>query len=427
LSAFPCRLFYFFLTGKEFNLEVTLKTKISLEEALESLLSYCRLKETEYCPLDDALGRILGKDLTARENIPPFDRSPYDGFAFRAIDTVTATKEHPVVLKVIEEIPAGHMHRVQEGESAKILTGAAIPEGADNVIPFEKTVFQDDHVTIFHAGRSGNNIVPAGEDIAQGTVFAQKGTVVSPPLMGLMAALGLTQILVYCRPKVAVLSTGDELLNPSDVLVPGKIRNSNSCTLMGYIKEMGAEPVMLGLARDRVEEVADLMKQGLSQADIVLSTGGVSVGDYDVVKDAYPLIGAETLYWKLNMKPGSPTVAAVKDGKILLGLSGNPASAMVIFQLMAMPCIKKMSGQQNYQHKKLEVFLKRDFQKKSPNRRFLRGRLIFEGGKLFLDTTGDQGNGILSSMVGSNLLADIPAGSGPLASGEKLNAYLIQP
>ncbi|MCR6546894.1 molybdopterin molybdotransferase MoeA [Dehalobacterium formicoaceticum] len=405
-----------------------MKTNISLEEALEQLLAYSHPTEVEMCPLNDALGRILGEDLTAQENIPPFDRSPYDGFAFRAADTATATKEHPVTIEVIEEIPAGHapQHKIRAGQGAKILTGAAIPEGADLVVPFEKTVSKENYVTVFHGGKSGENIVPAGEDIRKGTVFAQKGLSISPPMIGLMASLGFANIPVYRKPRIAVFSSGDELMDVSEQLAPGKIRNSNSYTLMGYIKEIGAEPIMLGLARDRVEDIADLMRQGLAQADMVISTGGVSVGDYDVVKDAYPLIGAETLYWKVKMKPGSPTAAAVKDGKILLGLSGNPASAMVIFQLLGMPSIKKMAGQQNYLHEKLEVALKQNFHKQSSSRRFLRGRLTFNGGKLFLDISGEQGNGVLSSMVGSNLLADIPAGSGPLDSGQKLSAYLIQ-
>lgn len=404
-----------------------MRKNILLEEAQDLLLNHAVEMETEQICLSEALGRILSKDLTAAEAIPPFDRSPYDGYAFRGEDTEHATKEKPVMLEIIEEVPAGYapQKKVSPGKAVKILTGAPIPEGADAVIKFELTEVKGESVFIFNPMKKGENIIHAGEDVLPGSVIECQGTMVSAPAMGMMAALGINRVPVYRRPRVAIVSTGDELLEVTKPLIPGKIRNSNSFTLLGYIKSIGAEPVLIGIAKDKAEEVASLIEKGLEKADMVITTGGVSVGDYDVVGKSIDLIGAETLYWKIDIKPGSPTLAAVKDGKVILGLSGNPGAAMVVFQLLAFPYIKKMAGRADYLTPKLEVTMKKDFHKSSPKRRFLRGRLVYESGVTYMDLKGDQENGILSSLIGSNLLAEIPAGSGPVKSGEKLRAYLI--
>lgn len=404
-----------------------MKKNISLEEAQFSLLEKCPQMGEEYVNLTDALGRILSMDVKAQESIPPFDRSPYDGYAFRAEDTEKATGENPVIFEVIEEVPAGYApkYKVSQGQAVKILTGAPIPEGANAVIKYEATESKGNLVSIFHSIKTGENVIYAGEDVKSGETIAYKGTVITPPIMGLLAAIGINNIPVYQRPKIAIVSTGDELLDAIEPLTPGKIRNSNSYTLHGYIESIGAKPLIIGIAKDKAEEVASFIKEGLEKADMVITTGGVSVGDYDVVGRSVDLIGAETLYWKIDIKPGSPTLVAVKDGKLILGLSGNPAAAMIVFQLLCFPYIKKMAGWVDYQSPKLEVVLKKDFRKSSPTRRYLRGKLIYEEGIPVLDNTGEQANGILSSLIGSNLLAEVPAGSGPLKSGTKLTAFII--
>lgn len=404
-----------------------MRKKISLEEALELLLNHSLQMEEEQVHLMDALGRVLSKDVVAQENTPPFDRSPYDGYAFRSEDTKKATKETPALLEVIEEVPAGYApkNKAVSGTAIKILTGAPIPEGADAVIMYEATSRRDNLVAIYTPAKPGENVIRCGEDVRKGAIIALQGALITPPLLGLLAAQGISAISVYRRPRIGVVNTGDELLDVAESLAPGKIRNSNSYTLMGYIQLIGAEPVILGTAQDRTEAVASLIEKGLEKADMVITTGGVSVGDYDVVGKSVELIGAETLYWKLDLKPGSPTLAAAKDGKLILGLSGNPAAAMIIFQLLGFPYIRKMAGRGDYLNQKLEVVLKKDFPKSSPKRRFLRGRLSYDGGATFMDSTGGQGNGVLSSLIGSNLLVEIPAGSGPVQSGTKLTAYLI--
>lgn len=404
-----------------------MENNITLEEAQGLVFNHCSLMGSERVNLKESFGRVLFEDLIAQENIPPFDRSPYDGYAFRAQDTENASPEDPVTLSVIDEVPAGYICacKVESGTAVKILTGAPIPEGADAVIKFEETVILENRVTITAPYKSGENIVPAGEDVKRGTLIASKGTAITSPIMGLIAAIGLEDITVYKIPKIAIISTGDELVDISEKLIPGKIRNTNCYTLFGFIQSIGAIPLIIGTAKDQKEAIAALIEQGLEKADMILTTGGVSVGDYDMVSRAMEFIGANVLYKKIEIKPGSATVAAVKERKIILGLSGNPSAALTNFHLVAVPFIKKMAGRTNYLNEKIEVTLKRDFKKESPRRRFLRGRLVFEEGMSMMESTGGQGNGVLSSMIGCNILTEVPEGSGPIKSGEKLAAYLI--
>jgi len=404
-----------------------MKKNISLEEAQNILLANCKSVGLEHVHFQDSLGRVLGEDIVSPENIPPFARSPYDGYAFRAADTLQAAKDNPVILEVIEEVPAGNAPTriVSSGKAVKILTGSPIPEGADAVTKYEETEINGNLVSVFTPFQAGENIVPAGEDVPKGEIIAARGTVVSPPVLGLMAALGITEVPVFKRPRIAIISTGDELLDISEPLKPGMIRNSNSYTLAAYCREIGAEPIILAATKDKIEEIGARIERGLADADMVITTGGVSVGDYDVVGEALDFIGAETLYWKIEIKPGSPNLAAVKDGKLILALSGNPAAALVIFHLLGTGFIKKLAGRSQYLPERCEVILKSNFRKASPRRRFLRGKLVVENGTTYLEITGGQGNGVLRSLVGCDLLAEIPAGSGPQPAGSKLNAYRI--
>ncbi|WP_041445494.1 molybdopterin molybdotransferase MoeA [Syntrophobotulus glycolicus] len=405
-----------------------METNVSAEKALQFLLGNCPAGGQERVALPDSLGRVLDEDIRAGEDIPQFDRSPLDGYAFRAADTLRAGEDNPLILEVIEEVPAGYTpsKAVSAGKTIKVMTGAPIPEGADAVVKYEETLEKGNTVSLFQAFRSGQNIVRAGEDVMKGQIVARKGSVVNPPLIGLLAALGISEISVFRRPRVAVVSTGEELQDLGEELEKGKIRNSNSYSLAAYISELGGEPLVIGTAGDKAEEVAVLMKRGLAEADVVMTTGGVSVGDYDVVQDAVRLAGAEVLFWRIDMKPGSPTLAALKDGKLILGLSGNPAAGMVVFQLLASPLIKKLAGRAEYLWQRIEVLLKEDFRKNSPRRRYLRGRLVWEKGTALMEFTGGQGNDVLSSLIECDLLAEIPAGSGPLKAGEKLEALLLK-
>lgn len=405
-----------------------MKRNVSLEEAQQLLLAHGAPPGTEEVCFHDALGRVLSENLVAQENVPPFSRSPYDGYAFRAADTVQATPEQPVFLEVIEEVPAGYapQAKLQAGQAVKILTGAPVPEGADVVEKFEATTRQGNQVAVYGSYRPGTNIIPAGEDVTAGEVIAYQGQVVDPPLVGLVAALGMVKVRVYQRPEIAIISTGDELLEVDEPLRPGKIRNSNSHALAAYCAALGGSPKVLKTPRDRVADIGAAIEAGLEQAHLVITTGGVSVGDYDLVQEALISIGAEILYWQIDMKPGAPTLAAVKNGKVILSLSGNPASAMVVFQLLGIPFIRKLLGRADYLLPEVQVILKDGFGKASPSRRFIRGKLVYEQGRIYMGSTGNQRNSNLRSMIGCDVLAEIPAGSGPVPAGTELKAYLLK-
>ena len=382
---------------------------------------------TEPIPLSECGGRILAQDLIAQENVPAFDRSPYDGYALRAEDTALASKEHPVILQVLEEIPAGSVptKEITAGTAAKVLTGAPIPQGADVVVMYEKTEFTDHSVTLFAPLKAGDNIVRTGEDIRKGTVLAQCGTFIDAGLASTLAAQGIAQPLVYRIPRVAILSTGSELVEADVAPEAGKIRNSNRYMLEALLKQLGCEPVYLGTAGDSVADISALLNKGLTECDAIITTGGVSVGDYDLTPAAMEAIGADILFRGVDMKPGMACAYGTKDGKLLCGLSGNPASALTNFYVVALPALRKLTGQNEYLPQEIKVTLSNGFAKKSPKTRFLRGRLELEDGVVCMKLPKDQGNIVLSSTIGCNVMAVVPAGSGPLEAGTVLKGFLL--
>ena len=381
----------------------------------------------EQTPLSKSGGRVLARDLTAAEPVPPFDRSPYDGYALRASDTVHASKKTPVTLRVLEEIPAGRVPAaaVKEGTAAKVLTGAPIPEGADAVIKYERTVFTDETVTVFCPLAQGENIVRAGEDVRRGDVLAHSGNVIDPGTAGALAAQGVTAPLVYRVPKVGILSTGSELVDAGEVPRPGKIRNSNRHMLEAALTSMGCEPVWLGTAEDSAEKICALIQRGLSECDAVISTGGVSAGDYDLTPDAMEKAGVELLFRGVDMKPGMACACGVRNGKIVCGLSGNPASSMTSFYVVAVPALKKMMGYRSPLPREIQVKLSQDFDKESHSTRFLRGRLELKDGMAWMTLSKNQGKVVLSSMIGCDMMALIPAGSGPISAGTVLRGFFL--
>ena len=402
---------------------------ISLEEAQDILSKIPKPIGTTYVHLTKAYNRVISEDIITDENLPPFDRSPYDGYAFLAADTIGAIKDNPVVLKITEEIPAGHFpsHAILSGETAKILTGAPIPLGADTVVKYENVVRQGEFISIFKPQSSGDNIVYKGEDLKSGEIIAKRGTPVSPPIIGLLASVGKTNIPVYQIPKVAIVSTGDELLDVEQKLKPGMIRNSSKHTIQAYLQKSGVEAFYAGTAPDKVEETAELIKEALRRSDVVITTGGVSVGDYDIIRFAVELIGAKILFWKVAIRPGGAVLAAVLDGKLILGLSGNPAAALLALHLLALPYLRILSGQTSkiQAGDKIDVYLLEEFKKPSPVRRFIWGKLIISNGQAYFSNTGRQGNAILHTLCNANLLGEIPAGSPPLEKGTMIKAHYI--
>ena len=397
------------------------------EQAKELLLAVVHPVGTEHIPLFECGGRILAQDLFAQENVPAFDRSPYDGYALRAEDTALASKEHPVTLRILEEIPAGLVpaKEITAGTAAKVLTGAPIPQGADVVVMYEQTELTGDFVTLSAPLKAGDNIVRIGEDIKKGSALAAQGTTIDPGLAGALAAQGIVRPVVYRIPRVAVLSTGSELVEADVTPEAGKIRNSSRYMLEALLKQLNCEPVYLGIAGDSVEDISALLNKGLAECDAVITTGGVSVGNYDLTPAAMEASGAHILFRGVDMKPGMACAYGVKDGKLICGLSGNPASALTNFYAVALPVLKKLTGQRVYLPQEIQVTLFHGFAKKSPKTRFLRGRLELNNGTVYINFPKEQGNVVLSSTIGCNVMAVVPAGSGPLEAGTVLKGFLL--
>ena len=400
---------------------------VDYKTARDTLLQIVAPVDAEAVPLSQCGGRILASDLIAAENIPPFDRSPYDGYSFRAADVAEASQDHPVTLQILEVIPAGAVPTVTviEGTAVKILTGAPIPPGADAVVPFERTEFTDSTVTIFASVKPGANIVRTGEDVKQGDVLAQGGDPIDAGTAGTLASQGIGQPVVYRIPRIGIVSTGSELVEADQVPGVGKIRNSNCHTLEAAIAAVGCEPVYLGLAGDSAEKICQWMKQGLENCDLVISTGGVSVGDYDLTPDAMEMAGARLLIQRLDIKPGMACAFGDCGGKLICALSGNPSSSLTTFYAVVLPVLKKLAGWRDPIPEEIDIMIPDGFGKKSLATRFLRGKLDLSGGTVKLIVPKEQGNVVLSSAIGCDAMAIVPAGSDKVEPGTILKGFVL--
>lgn len=404
-----------------------MRQMVPLEEAQKLLLNVIQPLEAIEVDLLQARGMALGEDIIAPHPLPPFDRSPLDGYALRAADTTGACKEKPVALQVVESIHAGQLSRnaIQPGTAVAITTGAPIPAGTDCVIRFEDTRREGETVFIPYPLSAGENVVQAGEDIAAGEVALPAGRTVDASAVGMLAALGYGQVKVHRRPRVAVFSTGDELLSPGEPLLPGKIYNSNLYAVASEVAEAGGEALLLESVPDETEPVAEQFRRGLSTADLVISTGGVSVGERDVVKEAMVKAGAQIIFWKVGLKPGTPVVCAQKDGRLLIGLSGNPAAAMIVFILLVRPVLLRLGGHRDLFLPRVKARMAEAFPKGGKQRRFVRAQVWWQDDGFLARPAGLQSPGALRSLVEGNALIDVPAGHGPLKPGETVEVILL--
>jgi len=402
--------------------KIGMKIMIELEEALELVLSRIRPVETERVSITEAYKRVLAVDVTSEIAMPPFERSPLDGYAYLA----TVGDPRPLRLNVVSEIPAGTFPErvIASGEAAKIFTGAPIPTGANCVVRMEDTEQVGDEVRILRPVLPGSNIIPRGEEIKEGDLLLKQGFFLTPPAIGLLAAVGLSQVTVYRRPRVGLLSTGAELMEVGKPLRPAKIYNSNSYTLQGMLQEIGCEVLVKPIVADQMEDTLEALEI-LADTDVVISTGGASVGDYDIMRHALAQYGCEMLFWKLNLKPGTPASAGLKGKQFFFSLSGNPAAAMVTFELLVRPALRKLAGQTVAEEERFLVKMASGFGKSGRQRRFLRAQAVFKNGEIWADPAPAQGSGILRSMIGSHLLVDVPANHGPVEPGEFLMAGWI--
>jgi molybdopterin molybdotransferase len=400
---------------------------IPVKEARDMILARIPVLGAEKVPLFDALGRVLAEDVTARYDIPPHDNSAMDGYAVQAADVQDATPETPVELQVVEDLPAGYVSSrgVEPGQAIRIMTGAPMPAGADTVVRVEDTVARDTHqVQILKAVPPHFDIRQAGEDIRQGTCVLQKGTLIRPAEIGVLASLGRSHIEVYQRAQVAILSTGDELVDIDEPLFPGKIVNSNSYSLSALVLATGAIPIQLGTARDTREELHAKFAAG-ARADVLISSGGVSVGDYDLVKEILNASGSEMHFWKVCMKPGKPQAFGTIQGKPAFGLPGNPVSSMVSYEIFVRPALLKMMGHSSLYRTIVSASLEEDFRKSDERKHFVRVRLRYDGEQYLASQTGAQGSGILSSMAKANGLAIIDEPRMVVYAGEDVPVMVL--
>ncbi len=402
-------------------------TQISMEEGMGLLLSAAVPMDKEEVRLLDASGRVLACDVAAMEDIPPFDRSPLDGYAVRAADIAAAGEDSPVTLKIIGEVPAGYVAErgPQEGEAVKILTGAPIPEGADVVVRYEDTSFTEEEVILYQAMASGSNIVRAGEDVRAGQIVMTRGDILNAARIGVLAGLGYERVTVYKRPVVKILSTGDELVPVTENLRPGKIRNSSAYMLRAFLQSWGMEAQICGIVKDDQKAIQEAIEACAEGADCVITTGGASASDRDLVLPALEAAGAQILFWKVRMKPGMATIAAQKKGTLVLGLSGNPSAAVAALLALCLPAFRKMCGRKDHQLPMIRAIMPEGFEKKSPGGRVLPGRLEIRGTTPCFITQKRQANGMISPWSDCDLIGIIPRGSGPLEKGCVIEAYSL--
>ncbi len=399
---------------------------LTVEEARERVLARFQPLESEEAPLSAALGRTLAADALAHTSSPPFDNSAMDGYALRSADTQMATAEAPVRLRLVGEVQAGNVYAgvVQAGEAVRILTGAPLPAGADAALQQELTEVADGWVTFSAPVAPGTNIRYTGSDVRPGALLVHAGVELGPAEIALLASLGVAPARVTRRPRVAILATGDELVAPGEPLAPGKIYNSNTPYLVAAVTRAGAEPIALGVAPDREEELRALLQQAQTGFDLILTSGGVSVGDYDLVKQLLSEQG-EVEFWRVRIRPGKPLAFGSLGGVPLLGLPGNPVSAAVTFELFGRPAIRRMLGAAQVERPLVEVTLEGAEQRRTDRRQFVRVRLASRAGRLIARATGEQDSHLISSLQGATALLVVPEGEGVIRSGELAQALLL--
>jgi len=398
---------------------------LSVEEARGRILDHIRPLTAEEVPLPGALGRILAEDAIAGEALPPFTNSAMDGYAVRSADTAGGSPESPVRLRLVGEVPAGQVYSgtLRPGEALRILTGAALPDGADSVLEQERTRTEEGVVDLLAEVSPGTNTRPSGDDVRPGALLAARGSEVGPAELALLAALGIHLIRVTRRPTVAIVSTGDELAPLGETPKAGQIRESNGPYLAAVVERAGATALRLGVARDRVDDIRRLLDEA-SSADLILTSGGVSVGDYDLVKQILTERG-QIDFWRVRMRPGKPLAFGMIGETPVLGLPGNPVSAAVTFELFGRPALRKLLGCRQVERPTAEVVLDGEDIERADRRHFVRASLRSRGGTLVATPTGDQGSHRISSLTGATALLVIMEGEGTVHAGDHLPAILL--
>ncbi|MFY2250901.1 gephyrin-like molybdotransferase Glp [Priestia megaterium] len=392
------------------------RTPISIPEAIEKVMTYKRKSSIERVSITESYGRYLGEDIIADQNVPHFNKSLYDGFAVRAQDCVEVSSEHPVEFEVVGEIGAGSVfeEELKPFQAVRIMTGAQVPHSCDAVVMLEVTKsYEKEGKTYMALSRRASkweHIALKGEETKKGDVLVSKGTRINPGVTAFLATFGYADVAVVKQPVVGVLTTGSELLDVNEPLEPGKIRNSNSYMALAQIVRSGGIPKYLGKLEDDFDRCYEAVEKALEEVDILLTTGGVSVGDYDYLPAIYEKLGANVLFNKIAMRPGSVTTVAERNGQLLFGLSGNPSACYVGFELFVRPIVRSFLHSPLPHLHKTKAVLNGRFKEPNAFTRMVRGEITDEGGRLVVTPVGMDKSGAISSLAAANALIVLPGG-----------------
>lgn len=402
------------------------RTPIHIHEAVDRVTKNVSVLDKETVALSDSHGRFIASDLVATMDVPIFTKSAMDGFAIRSEDSKEASGENRVAFTVVEEVPAGRSsdYKLKPFEAFRIMTGAEIPESADTVVMFEQTKETDNGFTIRREFKPDENIALQGEECKEGDVILTAGSLVNPGTVATLATFGISKVDVFKRPVVGILSTGSELLEVEDELERGKIRNSNTPMVAAQLERAGVEYKKYKLEKDEFESLYKKIKEILEESDAVITTGGVSVGDYDLLPDVYKKIGAEVLFNKVAMRPGSVTTVAKLGDKYLFGLSGNPSACYSGFELFVRPVMNLMTGSKRPFAPVIDATLAGDFTKPNPFTRFLRAELNFVDGEIEAKPAGFNKSNAVTSIAESNGVVILPGGTRGFKTGDKVKVMM---
>lgn len=394
----------------------------SFASASRKILETVSLLPVESVALSETTGRVLAQDVLAPADLPLWDNSAMDGFALNAADYET-----PEPLVIDGYLPAGCSAigvTVKPGTAVRIMTGAPTPEGCAAIIPIEETQEADGKLIITGKIRPGSHIRVRGEDIRQGELTLAAGTVLRPPEINVLATFGMPYVKVYRQVRVAILSTGDELIEPGTPVGPGQIVNSNAYSLAVAVREVGGIPCLLGIARDSRESLMEKLAES-KDADVLITTAGISMGDLDLVGDVLEEFGVRRLFWKINIKPGKPTAFGTNQGCPVFSLPGNPVSSMITFEMLVRPALLKMMGHQHLFRTRVTAVLAGSYMKKKGRLEFYRVRVFSDGRKLIAESAGDQNTAILRTSLRANGIAILPEEQGPLDAGDRVEVVLF--
>jgi len=407
------------------------RTPLQINQAIKKIMEHTIEGKTEVVSITECDQRYLGKDILATNDVPLFTRSAFDGYALRSIDTADASSNQPIELKVLEELGAGMVAKKDLGpfETTRIMTGTMVPTGCDAIIMLEavKEVEKngEKYIVIKRKVKEGDHISYRGEEAKNGDVILKKGTKINPGVMAVLATFGYSKVRVAVKPKIGIFVTGSELLDVDEPIQNGKIRNSNSFMIASQVRRAGGESIYLGKLPDVLDACTNAVDAAIKDVDMLITTGGVSVGDYDLMPEVYKALNGEVLFNKVAMRPGSVTTVAILNGKFLFGLSGNPSASYVGFELFTRPVIKKMLFCENTHLRASVAQLNVDFPKANPLTRFVRSKLYFENGKLLVDPAGLDKSNVVMSLAHTDSLAVLPGGKRGFQKGDQVQVLLL--